>query len=515
MSLKIKSIYWLLFILALIPVIFYPISVDLGQFLLGGKTIAIGKRIYVDFIDIKPPLCYYIFSVFYFISGNSEIIIRVIDVLIQLLVVSSIIKISQKVINNQFSGYIASLVYCLTYTSLQYYNTFQLETIISLPLIWLIYLSIVGKHKKHLIIIGILIGIIGGLKYTFAIIIFPIIIMEILKNEKSLKYLTVNILIIATSSIIVFAVTCLPFLDNQIRSEYFNIIEYVAKYNNRQIDDLIFTSLIYTYKNLIWNFSVFFLLSAGLSLFLLTKKYMRFSVNKKYILINLLIIIFLWISIIVEKKYFEYHFARLFLPLSLLSGLGLLYLYDIIKKIWLQKRILHKICILLVAISSIYFSIIPKYFQLLVIPYYYFSNTYLYDIHYELFENPIHFRVFQKEAASYISNHYDKKDKIFVMGIGANIIYLFVDSENYSRYSVSSFYFYNNAPESWRKDIYNEMNLSDYLVIEYKSRYPYFTRDNKSVIENIENRVSLSRLLHEKFVMEYENDQYRIYHKLK
>lgn len=509
---KHKILFWALFLIVLLPVLFYPISTDLGEFLLGGKTIFDGKKIYVDFIDIKPPFCYYLFSLFYGISGNSEIGIRAIDVVWQIITAFSIVMVFKRLKFDEIGSYLSAFVYCLTYSVLQYYNTFQLESLISLPLVWIIYLLASDKTLLKCFLIGALTGLITGLKYSFGIIIFPILFWELLGNKLILTKRIKNTLSIIFSAVFIFLLSSLPLLDRAVWNEFVNIAEYVNSYNVRKFPSLWLSAFDYTVLHLSNLFSFLLLLVA---IYVIYKSlFVNNSDDEKkntFVNITFSFIVVLWISILVEKKFFEYHFARLFLPLSLLSGFGLLEFFRSLINIWHDKKLFSKVFIILTIAFSLFISPVPDWIKLLRVPYYYLTDTSKYDIYYEIPENPTRFRVYQKESAEFLIKNIKKQDKVFIMGIGSNIIYLLADVSNFSRYSMSSFYFYSNAPEPWKKDIFKEMNSSKWLVIPKKSSYPYFTRDKKTVPENINSDTALKNLLFSQFNLNYENREYLIY----
>jgi len=514
MKQKYKILFLILFAVILLPVLFYPISTDLGEFLLGGKTIADGGKIYVNFIDIKPPLCYYLFALFYLITGNSEFLIRVIDVLWQMLTVVSIIYTMNKLTSNSLTGYLSSLVYCFSYTVLQYYNTFQLETMIAIPLIWVIYFSASQHNIRSYVYSGLLIGLIIGLKYSFGVIIFPVIILEFLNKNKTVRTRLLNVLTLSLFSILAFVISSLPLLMSDIRNEYFTIQNYMTNYNVRAFDNYFFYALKSTYLQLTGRFSYLFLIAAILSSSVFFSKNKSLDNRLKNLLILSCSMFFiLWISIVVERKFFEYHYARLFLPLSLMSGVGLVNLTNAVKQLYLQNKLYLKLLAILSVLAFVIISPVPRWAELLRVPYYFFTDTSKYDIYYEIPDNPVRFRVYQKEAAQYLKSHFKPTEKVFVMGIGSNIIYLLAGADNFSRYSMSSFYFYSQAPLAWRNDIQREMSSSKWLVVAFKSSYPYFTRDNKTVLENIQANPALDALLKMNFKLEFQNERYQIYHR--
>jgi hypothetical protein len=152
-------------VLFLLPVLFYPISPDLSIFVSGGRTIAGGGRIYKDFVDLKPPLVYYFFSIVYSITGWKEFNIRIFDFAWQVATILSVYLVTKKTTGRKSPAAAAAVIYSISYASLQYLNTFQVESLICLPLAWLIYLQVSDKDNLgRLVTKAILMGLICSMK---------------------------------------------------------------------------------------------------------------------------------------------------------------------------------------------------------------------------------------------------------------------------------------------------------------------------------------------------------------
>ena len=66
----------------LFPITSFTSTSDLAMFLQGAKTILEGGKIYVDFIDIKPPIAYYSMVPVYLITHFDNQSVRILEFLI-------------------------------------------------------------------------------------------------------------------------------------------------------------------------------------------------------------------------------------------------------------------------------------------------------------------------------------------------------------------------------------------------------------------------------------------------
>jgi len=64
--------------------LFFPLSTDLSIYVLGGGAVLHEKKLYLDFIDIKPPLFYYYFARIVKIFRRSEMGVRFFEFLLLL-----------------------------------------------------------------------------------------------------------------------------------------------------------------------------------------------------------------------------------------------------------------------------------------------------------------------------------------------------------------------------------------------------------------------------------------------
>ena len=151
MKKKTQIFIWIVIFLLLLPILTFPISPDTSIYLESGKIIANGGKLYVNTIDLKQPLIYYIFSGIYLLIGYSEFSIRLFDFFWQSLTIISLFYLVYKthypLRRSQKIAYTAAIIYSISYTALNYTQTLQCESFAGLPLIWLIYFQVFKRRK--------------------------------------------------------------------------------------------------------------------------------------------------------------------------------------------------------------------------------------------------------------------------------------------------------------------------------------------------------------------------------
>ena len=221
--------YYLISCLILIPSIFFPIAADHSAFIQGGRVISDGGMIYSDFIDIKPPLIYYMFSFFEIIANNNTIIYRLFDYLFQCLFLFSAFKFLPGKVSDKRIVYLFSIIYAFSYVVLNDRNTMQVETFMVLPLLF--YLSFSDIKKSNILIRGLALGIMISLKYTFGLVILAFPIYYLFTGNRSFKKVILIPLIELSISIFILFLIFLPVIFNSVSLRNFNlIIDFLSNY---------------------------------------------------------------------------------------------------------------------------------------------------------------------------------------------------------------------------------------------------------------------------------------------
>lgn len=171
-------------LLVLSIVIFFPVSSDLATFIHGGMILENGGKLFVDYFDVKPPFIYYFFEFLYSLFGKNITFYRLFEFIYQSLFLLSSIYILNRINIDKRVTRLFVIIMPIAYVTLSFPHTFQVESLLFLPLIWYFYLSNLSEKKlKYILLKGILLGIAINLKYTFGIILIADILYQIIQKK--------------------------------------------------------------------------------------------------------------------------------------------------------------------------------------------------------------------------------------------------------------------------------------------------------------------------------------------
>ncbi len=506
-----------LVLLFLLTSLFFPISSDLAIFLFGGKLIAEGGKIFVDFIDLKPPLIYYFFALIYKIAGYSEIGIRLFDLFWQLSTCLSIYALMRKSGFEKLASYFAVVVYAISYTALNFNQTMQIESFCGLLIIWIILLQKNSEKRPVLfpLIAGLLIGLLAGSKYTLLAVYPALLIDDILDRKMPAKRIIFKNLLNIGSIAVGLGLASLPLLDGEIRHGFFNILTYLNYYASLPPLNMAFlrTGLKQTAVFFGDNYSI--LLVAALAIAVVSS-FRSGNIDNEiksnsFLRFSFMMVLFLFFTVAVEKKFGEYHFSRMYVPLSILSGFGLKLIFDRISGWWKTSGIYSRVNLVIVIIICLIFSPFPRWLGLAQLPITYAINKVKYNSFYEREEGSALHRKQHLAVACYVNSLNSKGEKVIVMSTGACVIHHFLNTTNISRFAQSQYYFGSFRIPEWDNMIMQELTQAKYVVVQTNDRHPNIYGHNMSSSEALFKEKEMYNYLLANFKLEKEIGYFQIY----
>lgn len=457
----------------LAPVLTFQISPDLAAFAVGGRVIADGGKIYADYVDIKPPLIYYIFSLIYKISGWSQISLRIWDWAIQMSVCASMVFVARRLFRSSLAALISVMLYCMYYVNAGFGNTFQCESIFAAPLIWIFYLTIRFRKKFYFgAILGLLIAFSFSLKFTFLIIVLPIAFSLFLQYDiKNFLIVSLYVLIGFVAGFLLFF--AIPLFDREVFEGFLSMFKFLRAYASHFHFDMGYVK--FAYDRTIeffgdWtSFSVAALIGAAIIGALKTEA----SSEKKGSAIFLIgLILFLFISVVYERKFFLYHLSRLNAPLSLLAGAGFVVFFKDLRDKFrrLDKRM--KVFLAALILIGLFFSPLTRYSINLVNSSFYFADKKRFLQLRRDEENPGTWYYLQDVVSRYFIENKEEGDKLIVIASGMYPVYVNADFDKASYFANAAFYFGVYTPEEWRSLYMKDFEEADW-VLTYWDFYDY------------------------------------------
>ncbi|MCX6153238.1 MAG: glycosyltransferase family 39 protein [Candidatus Kapabacteria bacterium] len=468
---------FILFIYILSLLLSMPPGPDLMVFINGAKAIASGNTLYKDYIDIKPPLIYYIYYIIIKIFGTGEYSIRYFDVCLQILNIMLIYKMVYKFSGNPKASYLAAFIYLISYVNLGATGTLQCETLAAPLFIIILYIQASGDNRlASKIIQGITLGLIISLKYTLGIILIPLLIDTIYNNglKRSLKQLA----IIGLSGICIIIIVHIHLLNPELRNSYFTMLKYLSDYSSVASINL---STIKNSINMIGyyfggNYSLLltFLLFIGF-IFTLSPNLSFLRMQEfpeenypflRLMKLSLLFFIFLFISIIIENKFFVYHFSRFYLFSAILSAGGVIFLSKFIALFHKKHDLINRFLLFCLMIFAFIFSPLPRLAQSAVLQYYYFANAAKYDAFIgaaSYYKQSV--REQNRRVAEICNVDINSNDLVEIIGISSSNLGVFMKPSRRTSFGQPYFYLSKNSPGAWKEKFYGELNEAKWLII--------------------------------------------------
>lgn len=321
--------------------------------MLGGRSMLDGGLLYVDFIDVKPPLLYLVVGIGGKVFGESALSLRLFDLLWQSATLYLLIRLLQRNMANTVWTWCTTLLYALLYTSLGHEMTFQAESFFALPLLGALHAMDKPPSWKRNALIGLLAGIAFLLKYTLAIVA-PAAILYFLLRGEGWKQTLASTAQMAIASVVFIAAIMWPMLaDPRFIPALSDVFAYLKVYSSYQSHSLwaMADGLKTTAKMLGDNISLLVCITAAFGLILSPHRLVYASA-----FVGLL----LFFTVLLEGKYFPYHFARLLIPLSIISGAGIATSLPRLRMLLRESPWLNRTTLGLVMATAFLFSPLPR-----------------------------------------------------------------------------------------------------------------------------------------------------------
>lgn len=334
----------------LLGILCYPFGYDQAAFSVAGEMISrIGAIPYRDFLDTKPPLIFFLYSLASLIFGHHEWSIRAFDVLYQAGAAFYLYKITTRY-TERSEALIAAGLYLILYAGTGYWMTSQAESFATLPSLLLIDATLRQSENptrwlRLSLLGGLALAMLFLLKFTFVLGLGGVLLfLALWPNREHLKF-TVACL----GSFAVLVGIYLLFLWTAGGLEQFlESLRWVARYSS--IDPLFAPVTIAQRYNesfvarLVTTCSLTVTLLAARSAVQLLRPQGRAEPTAEYVgsrrfytLLSLTVLAHLF-AVLIERKMFPYHYTRVFFAIAPLAAASVLALYTAFQALWLRAR---------------------------------------------------------------------------------------------------------------------------------------------------------------------------------
>ena len=311
-------------------------SWDESTYILMGRETYEGNLPYVNLTDIKQPLTYYIFALFFVLFGKSIEAVRIGGAIFIFLSAWFIFQIGKKLCNKTagFWGAILLIVYS---TVIDRAGVMTLtEHLAMLPLCFILFLLYHQLSLRNIVFIGLITAIAFLIRANIVYIIPPILFIIVFAKEKTIKEKTK----LALAFFAGITIPCLFFillysLNGQLDALYRGAFLHpylFARAESVFLFSKISITLKNIYINLILRNQILLILSVGGIALVLIKPKIIYN-QKRYIWFILLFVFFILLSIVETGKPYAHYLIQIIPFTCLLSGIFLAYLYQARKKI--------------------------------------------------------------------------------------------------------------------------------------------------------------------------------------
>lgn len=465
-------------ILIMLPILFLPLGVDQVFFLQGGEVIARGGKIYVDYVDTKSPMIYYLFAGVSTIFGSSHMGVRGFELLWQLFSITVLIACIRYHFRHDILAYSSAIIYALLYMVPGMYLTLEGESLVAPLMVLLLHLQLRSSDRPlHLLLRGVVLALIMGCKYTLGIVIPAVLVYDFCMLEYSWRERGRRTLLSLLGLVIGLGVLFSPLVDPAIFQGFNEVTAFTKGYANipplgpELLQEIIKSTAAYFADKI--SLTVMVLIFIGAMLMHRRDYYSTVTtriVQHAQLFLTLLITLLL-LSVAIERKCIYYHYSRMAVPVSILAGMGFVIIYQ-----WLGSYYrrpvskLSRLLVLSVIGTALLFSPLMRWLKVAQLPVHYLRSREAYEAALVAISDPEFSPRTPSAIREYI--HVQERDipasasRVFVMGLNANVVsYEFHQTPICKVNSAACYYGIGSLP-AWKEEMWKEARQAGWLVIE-------------------------------------------------
>ncbi len=500
MKRNIKLVFIISGTILLFPLLFFPLGNDSIVFMNIARKLLAGHTLYVDAIDLKPPLIYFLYIPVYLISSGSEFIVRIIDFLYQMVILGSAFYVIKKSTGDEKIAFINIILYSLLYTSLGANFTFQSDTHINLVIIWMIHIVLNKSPKSGWnFLLGAMTGVMFFFKYNLAILIIPsaFLFWYFQPGQRMASGLIITGLIQAAGMLVFIASVSLVFLQQGVWEGFTDVFDYSLFYSSMPaLNTELFKYIIKEGSAIIAdNFSLLYLTFVVIAFARLFRNDEGNAGKNRFMQTLAVFGVILLVTVFIERKLHIYHFTRFLIIAAIFASFGAGEMYALIKAGFSRMNLPLKFIAVSAVAFLIVYSPLSRWVFNIRMPYFYMTNTTKYD---NLFERPgesANTRVQMKSAAEFIKSNARTEDTVITISTGANLINLLLGDYRTSAFEQSCFYLGTHKIHRWQDKFRSEMQNAKWLIIQNNDRHLWINGHNMPSCEALAKDTVFGKLM--------------------
>jgi hypothetical protein len=370
-------------IVMLIGTVCYPFGYDQAAFSVAGEMVSrLGAIPYRDFLDTKPPLIFYLYSLATLVFGHHEYSIRVLDILYQAAAAYYLHRITQRY-TSKSEARIASGLYLILSSGTGFWMTSQAESFATLPSLLLLDATLrTARGRANLAMLsiagGVALAMLFLLKFTFVALIGSTFLFLLLSRDshrgRRVKF--------AIGTMLTFLAIVASYLLLLWRAgglqQFMESLRWVAAYSS--IDPLFAPVTIAQRYN--EAFIARFVTTCSFTATLLATRTVIRNVLRRdeteiadgragrrdfYLLLTLTLFAHL-LGVLIERKMFPYHYSRVFFAMAPLAAASVPAIIDLLRSLWDWakdhsgiQRVAKLVLILVLVFAALFYSPLVKF----------------------------------------------------------------------------------------------------------------------------------------------------------
>jgi hypothetical protein len=375
-----------------------------------------------------------------------------------------------------------------------------------------------NSQKKALIfplLAGLLIGLLVGAKYTLLAIYPALLLDDIIDRKMPVKRIITKNILTIVSIFLGLGLASLPLLNPDIRHGFSNVLAYLNHYASLPPMSMALLRSGLKQSAIFFgdNYSILLVTAIAIAVVYSVRPGKTEAETNIYSFLrfSFIMALFLFFTVAVEKKFGEYHFSRIYVPLSILASFGFIIIYDRIHRWWQTAEVYGRVNLMIVVFVCFIFSPLPRWLSLAQLPIVYVINHDKYDAYFERDEGSALHRKQHIAVANHINANNKENKKVIVMSTGACVINHFLNTSNISRFAQSQFYFSSFRIPEWDKLIMTELAEANWLVVQTNDRHLNIYGHNLSSSESLSKEKPMNDYVQTHYALNKEIGYYKIY----
>ncbi|MGI8554652.1 MAG: ArnT family glycosyltransferase [Dehalococcoidia bacterium] len=523
--------YWPLFlagaiVLALgLPMILFPFGPDQAIFAYIGHRILHGGFPYIDAWDQKPPLIYLLYALALKFPGTLMRSVRLFDFLVLGLTMAALFLVARR-LWSRWAGSLAALLYGAAYvTEYGYWHTAQPDGYVGLPLalsLWLYYRFLGRPRPWAYVLAGILTGCAFQLRYFTVLVSLGLLLVEWQHGRQSQRHEwrqgAARLVWFAAGVLIVQAAAVAYLVAGHALGAYFAAeLGFSRGYAGAggsyspngfrwdlYLDAARGNTLLFLFSHLFITVPAV----AGLAM-----NSSRADARRTWEVTLLLLLSYL--GVLVQAKFFWYHWLAVLPFLALLAGKGLAAIADRLTRgrgrLDGLLRIAGVLALLVVLTPPLTTNAAAQWQDFVL----YFAKPSSRHGFYNQFGpyggGPYSYLA-DEEAGRYLQLHTQPGDQIYIFGYEA-LVYLLSGRESPSRFFYTFPVISAWSPPAWQSELMQDLaqKRPRYILIEANEGAPWITGLHEDTAQYAAHFAPLQGLLAERYTREKQIEDFTVY----